>query len=947
MLGGLADYRPIPFWSWNAQLDEETLKEQIRWMKDVGMGGFFMHARAGLKTPYLSEEWMKCVDVCCKEAEKLGMKAWAYDENGFPSGFVGGKLLENIEDRDMYLLPQIGSLDAEADVSYLIDGEKAVRVKEGKQAGKEYLNIYIRPSMCSVDILNSEVVGKFLANTHDKYKEHLGGEMPKMLGGFFTDEPQYYRWKTPYTPMIAQYFSEQYNEDILDSLALLFVEKEGYRDFRYRYWNGMQRLMLANYGKQLYDWCNANGVKLTGHYVEEVSLGYQMTSCAGVMPFYEYEHIPGIDWLGRDTDNELPPRQVSSVARQLGKKHVLTETFGCCGWDVTPTELRRIAGFQYANGTNLICHHLVPYSEHGQRKRDYPAHFLPFNPWVQEYFREFNDYFTRLGYLLGTGDEPVHVAMLHPIRSAYFDYKRMEEEEGFGVHELDQKLREACRILSSRGIAYHFLDETLLEKHGFVEEQKIGCGECAYDYLVIPKILTMGKSTEKLICQYINNGGKVLLLDEAPQYLEGQLHEYPYLSSNCTLEEIVKTQPFEVENTDTELYYAYRIVDGKPLLFIQNASKTKGYTQTFHFADGSRSFTALDLINLDMEKRTLTIELAENEAILLLPSKDQVMGEEVLQEQEFRFQDAEVEFDTNYLTLDAVRYSKDGIKYSESMYVQDAFQQLLKERYQGKLWLRYDFEIQTIPQQLVLLAEREHTSDYKVNGQEFGFTQTYEEESCLWKADITPYIQGGQNYYETILDWHQSEATYYALFGENITESLKNCIVYDSEIEAVYLSGKFGVYSHADYEAYDSETVCGHHFYIGQIPKTVSELTTDGFPFFRGKIRMRQMLVLNKEDIVLKLPGRYLAATVSVNEKKVGELLFDRRIDLSQYARKGENILEVEFTIGNRNLMGPFHSAEEEVFVWKGSFEECDLPRSKDGHLRYKFYRFYTDGEIK
>ena len=35
-------------------------------------------------------------DVLAEEAKKLGMQAWAYDENGWPSGFVGGKLLETI-----------------------------------------------------------------------------------------------------------------------------------------------------------------------------------------------------------------------------------------------------------------------------------------------------------------------------------------------------------------------------------------------------------------------------------------------------------------------------------------------------------------------------------------------------------------------------------------------------------------------------------------------------------------------------------------------------------------------------------------------------------------------------------------------------------------------------------------------------------------------------------
>ena len=97
-----------------------------------------------------------------------------------------------------------------------------------------------------------------------------------------------------------------------------------------------------------------------------------MWCCAGLMDFYEYEHIPGVDWLGRTCANELLPKQVGSASEQLGKKHVMTETFACCGWDVTPAELKRITQWQYVNGVNLMCTHLSPYSirGHGMKNLD-------------------------------------------------------------------------------------------------------------------------------------------------------------------------------------------------------------------------------------------------------------------------------------------------------------------------------------------------------------------------------------------------------------------------------------------------------------------------------------------------------------------------------------------------------------------------------------------------
>ena len=86
------EYRSLPFWSWNDKLDQEELRRQIRQMHQQGIGGFFMHARGGLKTKYLGEEWIQAIQCSIEEAEKLGMEAWLYDEEGWPSGFAGGRV---------------------------------------------------------------------------------------------------------------------------------------------------------------------------------------------------------------------------------------------------------------------------------------------------------------------------------------------------------------------------------------------------------------------------------------------------------------------------------------------------------------------------------------------------------------------------------------------------------------------------------------------------------------------------------------------------------------------------------------------------------------------------------------------------------------------------------------------------------------------------------------
>ena len=125
----LKDYRPIPFWSWNNELDPAMLCKQIGEMKEAGIGGFIMHARLGLKTEYLREKWFECIEACLSEARRLDMNAWIYDENGWPSGFIEGRLLKNPEFRANYLEYQVKDyFDEDAFTVYELTGGAAKRV---------------------------------------------------------------------------------------------------------------------------------------------------------------------------------------------------------------------------------------------------------------------------------------------------------------------------------------------------------------------------------------------------------------------------------------------------------------------------------------------------------------------------------------------------------------------------------------------------------------------------------------------------------------------------------------------------------------------------------------------------------------------------------------------------------------------------------------------------
>ncbi len=84
------EYASAPLWVWNDMLTDDDVVGTLRDLAAQGVKQAFVHPRPGLMTPYLSDEWFRLWQVALKEAERLDMNLWIYDENSYPSGFAGG-----------------------------------------------------------------------------------------------------------------------------------------------------------------------------------------------------------------------------------------------------------------------------------------------------------------------------------------------------------------------------------------------------------------------------------------------------------------------------------------------------------------------------------------------------------------------------------------------------------------------------------------------------------------------------------------------------------------------------------------------------------------------------------------------------------------------------------------------------------------------------------------
>ena len=195
-------YRPIPFWSWNAKLEVEETKEQVHEMDDAGIGGFFMHARGGLQTEYMSDEWFANVEAAIKTGEEIGMSSWAYDENGWPSGFGNGYVNgKGIEYQQKYLR---------------MSDDKPCENVLGK-CGEHWFYFDVNPFY--VDVLNKKVVAEFIEYAYTPYYQKYGN----CIEGFFTDEPQISRNGIPWSFVFAEEYNAHRNVTIIKYQKLLYT----------------------------------------------------------------------------------------------------------------------------------------------------------------------------------------------------------------------------------------------------------------------------------------------------------------------------------------------------------------------------------------------------------------------------------------------------------------------------------------------------------------------------------------------------------------------------------------------------------------------------------------------------------------------------------------------------------------------------------------------------
>ena len=984
-------YRSAPFWSWNDRLVPERLCRQIQAMHAAGMGGFFMHSRYGLKTPYLSAEWFECVGACAEQARKLHMKAYLYDEDRWPSGAAGGLVTrENLAFGRHVLvalahedvpagLERLGSFAARLDQAGRIQSYRPLEEGQQPGEGETLVSFAAGVSQASawfndapyLDVLSAEAVAKFIRVTHQAYADRYGKDFGELIPAIFTDEPNYHHGflkvdgaiaSLPWTAELPRAFKKARGYDVRDHLvALVYASADadgpGFSKVRHDYYRTVTELFVKNFSTQIGRWCEKHSIALTGHYNAEETLYSQTTNIGSAMQHYEYQQWPGIDILTDARHQIGTVKQCSSVAAQLGRERVLSELYGCTGWD-WPLEGHKFnAGWQYVLGVNFRCPHLSLYSLAGGAKRDYPASIFPHSPWWK-YYRTVEDHFGRLGLILTRGRAVRDVLLLHPMESGWGTCLQGKPES---TAELDRAFASLMLLLLDEHYDFDLGDEALLARHAKVGKDQLSVGKMKYRLVVVPPTITLRSSTLSLLERFLAAGGSLLFVGQPPRLVDGESSDEPARLAErarrcdaaaeavtATLAELLQRR-VSITQGDRQAGHAWtmlRRVKGGQMLFVQSWDRAAGHrvrcsvharrpVVLWDTVTGERrrldSTVVGERVEFDVElpptgSALVSLGLSVPAAAAMarpasVPASPEAPGPWKIQLLE-----------PNSFPLDYCRFRVGEGEFSEPMPVLLA-EEKIRTRFglpsranrgnqpwylaatgradrtaRGRCEMKFTFHLTHVPANLEAAIERPGDFEILINGRLVPNQPTgWWVDEDIRTVDIAPGVRAGENELLLRFDYRS-----------------------DMELEDVHLIGAFGVHHTGPKRTFDAYTLTAAPTELG-----AGSWVGQGLDFYGGAVEYRVKVPASVRDAV-SAGGRVRVTLPTVKctcaAVHVGEQVFvlpwppmAAEITQALTGRKdGPDCDEivVEVIGGRHNILGPLHT---EWVAWTG-------PESFDPH---------------
>lgn len=500
---------PAYTWLWNTAITAEGIKKRIDEMYECGIRAFYVIGepnnfrptlrRTFLSPEYLSDKYVELLYYAYSYAEKKGMHTWLYNEGGFPSGMVCGKIRKDHPELAKKTL-KITSVQLEKDEPYVPSpqalaafvGEK--RIREGDSFSEEttvteYRHGDDNGNTIQTDNASFRNTELFLEYTHERLKKRFGDSMGSRITLMFDDEAYMGEW----TDGLEKLFYERYGYDIADYLPYVkeVIEPKTIAQYRAKsdYCMLCGDLVRNNYFIPMRTWLRKNGMYSTGHLDKDHRSDNCISNRYGnTMHTLRAFDVPGVDVIwsqidyptnGKNVEDgmEFFPRMASSAARQLGHSRCMSESLAVYGAHVTPDLMRYTVNYQAVRGISLFNFMVMSYGKENALPLQYRPSYIPENPSMNR-LSEINEYTARLSHLLQESRAVIDTALYYPARSICAGGKLGKvASDSFDM---------LGSYLEKQGVSFDIIDEELVKTATIVDGALVS-EFVTYRNVIVPK----------------------------------------------------------------------------------------------------------------------------------------------------------------------------------------------------------------------------------------------------------------------------------------------------------------------------------------------------------------------------------------------------------------------------------------------------------------------------
>lgn len=535
-------------------------KARAAYYDERWFGGIVGNINYPLNFPDNKTIWQD-VSAGMREYIGRGMHTWLYDEKGYPSGTAGGYVTEMYPEtiaKGLYCYdywrkiggPGIYRADVPGDklwkaVLIPVDGGEVIDVTHclnernvlyvDVPAGSYYLFMmsirrlfdgthatesYSEPRNY-ISLSDKAAVQKFIDCTHEKYKEVLGDQFGKGVLAMFTDEPSLISWNIrrgvfPILPWLDSYpddFAAKYGYELYRACVAVVTGKgPQVTKRRCDFWEFIADTVADNYFGMIQDWCHANGLKSSGHMLEEERLQAHIYNYGSFYRSMRRFDWPGIDQLQTETgplmnDHAIPiARFIASFADINGEHEVFTEFS-----DHSVRERGDVAGLDCYYGS--VNWHLA------MGVNNFTSYYS-WNGITKDETIAFNQYTARSGYLLRQGCRDSRVAVFYPEAAMWDSYTPSTEMRAIDRSEATQKLEKAfvrsSWALLHQQVDFDYIDAKLLYD-ATIQNGKLCWQDRAYQAVVFPCARVLEEAVMEKLLVLARSGITILFCEELPQ----------------------------------------------------------------------------------------------------------------------------------------------------------------------------------------------------------------------------------------------------------------------------------------------------------------------------------------------------------------------------------------------------------------------------------------------